>query len=113
MRSQNGIDRTKEIKEFIEEYHKGKGSPIKIKCLLPKLQSYIPDIENRDMRKAYETLVLCWGKDGIYAPATEDCYVVAFYPNGPRLCSGNKEDEKLQDPERERSDESIRGGVSG
>ena len=72
MRPQNGIDRTKEIKEFIEEHHKGKGSPIKIKCLLPKLQSYIPDIENRDMRKAYETLVLCWGKDGIYAPATEE-----------------------------------------
>ena len=72
MTNQNGIDRTREIEELIEEHYKGEKNAIKIKYLLPKLQGYIPDLRNRDMRKAYETLVLCWGNTGIYAPGTEE-----------------------------------------
>ena len=71
VKSLDGIDRTKEIEDLIEVYHKGKGNAIKREHLLPELQSYIPDLEDRDMRKAYETLVLCWGNTGIYAPGTE------------------------------------------
>ena len=65
------IDRTAEIARLMELYHKGKRNAIKRKHLLPDLQSYIPDLTDRQMRKAYETLVLCGCQDGIYAPATE------------------------------------------
>ena len=71
MRSQNG-DRTQEIEELIETHHKGKRNAIKREFLLSELQSFIPNLEDRDMRKAYETLALCWGNTGIYAPGTEE-----------------------------------------
>ena len=65
-------DKTKEIEGLIEAYCKGEKNAITREELLPKLQSYIPGLEDRDMRRAYETLVLCWGKTGIYAPGTEE-----------------------------------------
>ena len=65
-------DRTKKIERLIEKHHKGKRNAIKRKKLLPSLQIHAPDLRDRDMRKAYETLVLCWGNGGIYAPGTEE-----------------------------------------
>ena len=72
MSDNNGHDRTKEIERLIEAYYKGEGKAITRKDLLPKLQDYIPELDDRDMRKAYETLCLCWCNTGIYAPATEE-----------------------------------------
>lgn len=50
MKPQNGIDRTKEIEDLIEMHHRGKRNAIKREHLLPELQSYIPDLEDREWR---------------------------------------------------------------
>lgn len=66
------MDKTEKIQDFFESQHRGRGKPIKRKYLLPKLQNYIPEIEDRDMRKSYETLPLCWCNEGIYIVGTEE-----------------------------------------
>lgn len=66
------MNKTKEIRNFFESQHRGQGKPIKRKDLLPELQGYIPEITDREMRKSYETLPLCWGNEGIYIIGTEE-----------------------------------------
>ena len=66
------MNKTEEIKDFFESQHRGRANPIKRRDLLPELQGYIPEIADRDMRKSYEVLPLCWCNEGIFIVGTEE-----------------------------------------